>query len=564
MQSSDLTINALLKRVAADKIVIPSIQRSFVWKQHSIVELFDSLMRGYPIGSMLIWRMRPGENQHIRLSRLYRDFKGERLPASAVHPPKDQFVDALLDGQQRVTALNIGLHGTLAGSPQAPARRLYLDLDVDNESAGAEENRYRFVFSATRPTGEGSWFPVGDISGVGTDTASLDRAIRLAELNPSTQRRGVLKRLASCVNVEPVIRLNVEKTSDADRVLNIFARANMGSTKLTYVDLLVSTASSRLKKLDPSTAFPELRKQIAAQGFRVSTDRIVKASLVLIGETQPRFHVSTFFAGGNAKKVEDNWAQIQRAMVVAAATLRSFGMSDRTLSAENVLIPVATYAFVRKLNVSYATADGYAADRRRVRAFVARTLLQRNYWTGAVDPLLVTCRRVIHREGAKSFPLAALGAALAKQKPITDTEGMLDELMDLHYSDRRTLLLLTLLYPHMVNGATLHKDHIYPISMFDPPKLAKRGLTPPQIDIMIEGANRLPNLQLLVEGDNVAFKRAHPPTEWLDTLEPPEQKRYRSQGLTYLPKSADGIPAFWERRQEHLRRDIARLLNGNR
>ena len=42
-----------------NRYLLPAIQREFVWRPHQIERLFDSLMRGYPIGSFLFWRVDP-------------------------------------------------------------------------------------------------------------------------------------------------------------------------------------------------------------------------------------------------------------------------------------------------------------------------------------------------------------------------------------------------------------------------------------------------------------------------------------------------------------------------
>ena len=50
-----ISIGATLKKIQSRELVLPAIQREFVWKDRQIETLFDSLMRGYPIGSFLSW-----------------------------------------------------------------------------------------------------------------------------------------------------------------------------------------------------------------------------------------------------------------------------------------------------------------------------------------------------------------------------------------------------------------------------------------------------------------------------------------------------------------------------
>ena len=54
-----VTIREALESIQLQDYVLPAIQREFVWSAPQIISLFDSLMRGYPIGSFLFWRLEP-------------------------------------------------------------------------------------------------------------------------------------------------------------------------------------------------------------------------------------------------------------------------------------------------------------------------------------------------------------------------------------------------------------------------------------------------------------------------------------------------------------------------
>lgn len=49
------TIKNIIEMINENKIYLPAIQRKFVWKSNQIEKLFDSIMRGYPIGTFLFW-----------------------------------------------------------------------------------------------------------------------------------------------------------------------------------------------------------------------------------------------------------------------------------------------------------------------------------------------------------------------------------------------------------------------------------------------------------------------------------------------------------------------------
>lgn len=51
------TIASMVKDISANKYVLPSIQREFVWSTSQIERLFDSIMQDYPIGAFLFWEL---------------------------------------------------------------------------------------------------------------------------------------------------------------------------------------------------------------------------------------------------------------------------------------------------------------------------------------------------------------------------------------------------------------------------------------------------------------------------------------------------------------------------
>src|SRR5947209_3972590 len=132
------TIAAALSRIQQTNYVLPAIQREFVWNPEQIERLFDSLMQGYPFGTFLFWKVEAVTSSKFK----FYDFVLNYHERDAAHCPElgkihHQSVTAILDGQQRLTALNIGLRGSMAlkqpnkwwtNSDAFPTRILRLDL----------------------------------------------------------------------------------------------------------------------------------------------------------------------------------------------------------------------------------------------------------------------------------------------------------------------------------------------------------------------------------------------------------------------------------------------------
>ena len=79
-----ITIEKALNRIHSHEYVLPAIQREFVWSTDQVCRLFDSLMRGYPIGSFLFWKV---DADHSR-DYVFYDFIRDYHQRNAPHCPK--------------------------------------------------------------------------------------------------------------------------------------------------------------------------------------------------------------------------------------------------------------------------------------------------------------------------------------------------------------------------------------------------------------------------------------------------------------------------------------------
>ena len=87
-------IKDLINDVQRGRIRIPSFQRGFVWKSERVSLFIDSIYKGFPFGSVLIWRTR-------NCLRTERNLGPYKLPENDLEYP----IDYVLDGQQRITSI---------------------------------------------------------------------------------------------------------------------------------------------------------------------------------------------------------------------------------------------------------------------------------------------------------------------------------------------------------------------------------------------------------------------------------------------------------------------------
>ena len=114
---------------------LPNIQRAFVWNEDQIERLFDSIMREYPIGALLIWRT----DSEIRRRRFIDNYKCTLRLTDFYVPEDDKPKMLVLDGQQRLQSLFIGLKGSYE------KKELFLDV-LSGDLVAPEDIRYKFNF----------------------------------------------------------------------------------------------------------------------------------------------------------------------------------------------------------------------------------------------------------------------------------------------------------------------------------------------------------------------------------------------------------------------------------
>ncbi len=109
------TIAEAMDSIASHKYVLPAIQREFVWQPDQVCNLFDSLMQGYPFGEFMFWQIEPENSADYRWYDFVREYHQRDNPhCPPLAPIQDKALTAVLDGQQRLTAFNIGLRGSMA------------------------------------------------------------------------------------------------------------------------------------------------------------------------------------------------------------------------------------------------------------------------------------------------------------------------------------------------------------------------------------------------------------------------------------------------------------------
>ena len=573
------TIKKTLDEIYRHDLVLPAIQREFVWQPEQICRLFDSLMQGYPFGTFLYWRVAPENSGKFKFFDFVRNYHQRDNPHCPPLPemPNRQLT-AVLDGQQRLTALNIGLRGSIArklpyrwwNSPGAfPTRRLYLDLLWQPDEDDEEGLRYRFSFLTDEQSGESQegvcWFPVGEVLSLQNAGPAMSQWLneRLPQ-DQVTPAHETLYELYQVVHSKHLVAYYEETGQELDKALQIFIRMNDGGTPLSHSDLLLSIATAQWADHDARQEIHDLVDELnhIGTGFTFSKDLVLKAGLMLSDIGRVGFKVDNFNRE-NMNTFESKWDDIKRALILTVQLVSSFGFTGHSLTAHNSILPIAYYLYTKDPGDPFLTHARFDQDRKQIHQWLIRSLLKSGVWGSGLDTLLTDLRRTIGHGVVDGYPVDSIRDAMARRgRQLVFEEEEIEDLADMRYGDRLTFALLSLLFPFVDLRNQFHVDHIFPAARFTDSRLKGAGVPDEKIPDFRDFKDRLANLQLLQGAVNIE-KSTTMPAEWLTQAYNSHASKceYEERHLLgVVPQSIEEFDTFYRERRERLKGRIRELL----
>ena len=594
-----ITIEKAIHQIVNRRYLLPAIQRKFTWSSSQICVLFDSIMRGYPINTFMFWEvMQPEVKKSFRfyqfLERYCERFEENNLDFDT-KGHGDFF--AVIDGQQRLTSLYIGLKGTYAYKlprkwwPRTkddsilPPRKLYLNLAAPLDEESNEEmmsHEFKFLteaqFKDDKNKPEKEWFQVGevlDFDVVETNDDVLDIVMDfLQEIGQEKNKyaRKALTRLYFAIRRDNTIHFYNENNQSTDHVLDIFIRTNHGGTPLAFSDLLMSIAVANWKK-DARQQIDDLVDQVrfgSDMEFSINRDFILKTALML-SDADVRFKVKNF-TGEQVAKIEQEWDDIKACILEVFRLIRSFGLNDASLRAKNAAIPIAYYLFHKNRDKASRKQGLYVdvnkrarneLERKRIRQWLHMSLLK-GVFGGQGDALLTNLRKII-RTGLPNqvaFPIDEIvDDYRGTPKDLVFDDDFIDRLLKTQKDDSSCFSILALLFPDIDFTQSLDIDHLHPASAFRKKELDAVSLfTNPGGRTFYENPenwNGIANLHLLNSSKNKS-KRHMPLIQWVA-----KQKGIKVEDLL-IPVGPnltfESFEVFVDARANHLKQKLSSLV----
>lgn len=514
---------------------LPNIQRPFVWSEDQIARLFDSIMREYPVSTLLVWKTREPVKH-----RKFIDNYHTRIKLTDFYVPENTRSKLMvLDGQQRLQSLFIGLKGSYEG------KELYFDVLSGKQQVAPEDIRYRFAFK-DKNEAQWPWVRFKDIVFSNQLSSQIARQIAQSAQQPlSTEERELLE-----INIERARQEFVNNDNltyqeldgidnpDAyrlDDIVEIFIRANSGGTKLSKSDLLFSLLTSSWDEADG--AMEALLEELNQGGFAFDRDFVLKACLTMLGKGA-RYEVGKFRDGKTREEIVEKWEDLTNAIksVRDFVTSKTYIRSDKAIPSYLALIPLIYYR--------YRYPEKFAVN-NKLAEYLLRVLIT-SVFGGSPDNLIDKLVRNIDEN--QDFVLPEIYSVIrADGRSLEITE---DVIFAQSYGSKGIHLFFNLWYRDFdytpaFSGNEPQVDHIFPQSLLKTvkdinPETGKRNI----LHYRKEQRDQIANCMLLTADENgFSGKSDTPPKEWFSRSRFPSDEAHRNYLKMHL---IPDDPALWE------------------
>lgn len=353
-----MNIRKIMEELIAGRMRVPNFQRGFVWDPERVAYLMDSIYKGYPFGSILLWRTRQ-ELTHER------DLGPFKLPTNDPQYPTDY----ILDGQQRITSI-FGVFQTEIKLGDPPLwSKIYYDL-------AASENAQESSFLALEDSAVDldRHFPVGCFF----DPVAYRKATSRYTGDEMVARIDQIQARFK----EALIPVQTMETEDKTAVAIVFERVNQRGVELDTVQLLSAWTWSG--DFDLNRKFEELAEELAPFGFRdVGSDKdlLLRCCAAVMVRDPSADALITL----NGSKVRSSFPEVATGIKGAIDFLRKnlHIESLDNLPYQNLLVPLTVF-FADASNKQHRMTS---AQRTQVLVWFWRTAFARRYNSQPVKSL---------------------------------------------------------------------------------------------------------------------------------------------------------------------------------
>jgi hypothetical protein len=342
----NMQIDQILNGVKNLQIVLPEFQREYVWSLESAKQLFISLFKEYPTGSILFWQA-----------------KGEDLPDiknNAVPTEKFGLTNVILDGQQRLTTLYLLIYGEIPP--------YYTETDLINDPRhlffNLQTGEFQY-YTKLKMQDNPLWQKVVDCYAKNKVDA-IDVTEKYLKLHSDIEFRDLLKdvnknltRLLNIKTIDYPIQI-VSPNAKIDEAIDVFDRVNSQGTKLTDAELVLTHITGKWPH-----ARRELKKkieQMKTQNFHLNLDFLTRCMVVALTDSALYNHNARLnYEHFTQKEYIEAWKNISKSLDFLIPILKQDGLiggSDDMITI-NVLVPIIANLLKNDIKFSESAKFGF-------------------------------------------------------------------------------------------------------------------------------------------------------------------------------------------------------------
>lgn len=492
-------------------LFLPHIQRPFVWDEDQMLRLFDSLMRGFPIQTLLFWKTKDPiqvrkfmsvVDWEAELHSLYEDTKSKQGVEKTL----------VLDGQQRIQSLFAIFRGAVSSRTDSSiALEAFFDPATGNQAADRD---LRFILKFAQTPPGPSFYRLRDL--LEKDEAKNSEEIadefnaKLDELHGTDKdrERRVRRNFAQLNSLLRDQKHFWAQTLDGvanlcaypySTVLDIFVRVNSGGTKLSPGDLMFAVMKAEFADVEEN--IEESVELLCSAGQTFERDFVLKCLLTCLGQGAA-IDLHKLKSGDFIREMKTTWPNAQAAF----EQLVDFITHDLRVVAPT-LVP-SLNSFVPLFDFLFRNPTPTPSERARMRAYFYRA--QIFGWFGhGTDSVIDRFHSFVSQPKLPRFPLEDITTSMTNL-------GYSGKLSNHHYaSSKLRPLILNLVYVERFGASPFQVrskhnepqiDHIFPQS----PLRTRLGLGSADI-------NHIGNLRFVGALDNNR-KRAESPASYFTRL----------------------------------------------
>lgn len=222
----------LISEIQKGQIKIPKFQRDFVWSIEKTSKLLDSILKGYPIGTFILWETNERLNDIKNIGNL-------DLPPI----PDDIKVQYVLDGQQRITSLYAAFLGASIQKEGEKKVTNYGLIFVDLE--GDIDNNDEQIIVSEQP--ENTFITLNEVLNFNDNLFEIKERFSDEQFKKIHQ----YSQTFSTYDFSTVVL----RKEDIDSAIEVFTRINTGGQTLTLFEIMSAKTYDEDQKIESSDRY---------------------------------------------------------------------------------------------------------------------------------------------------------------------------------------------------------------------------------------------------------------------------------------------------------------------